>query len=146
MSSVVVTQDLIDRTFEIFRRCGGAELECVVFWTGPRDDASVNDDLHHPDHDSNSHGYAVDSNWLNTFFRDLYERGRSARAQVHTHPAAAFHSVTDDKHALVPAPGFISIVIPDFAQGQIGFESAAMYRLSDAGVWVKGDVSDIAVR
>jgi proteasome lid subunit RPN8/RPN11 len=146
VSPVVVTQDLLDRTFEVFRRCGGAEHECVAYWTGPRDDASVIDDLQHPDHESSEFGYAVDSEWLSTFFRDLYEKSRSARAQIHTHPGSAFHSVTDDKHALVPAPGFISIVIPDFAQGRIGFEGAAMYRMSDAGTWVEGDVSDIEVR
>jgi hypothetical protein len=104
------------------------------------------DGLQHPNHESNAFGYSVDSDWLSKFFLDLYEEHRSARAQIHTHPGAAFHSVTDDKHALVPAPGFISIVIPDFAQGQIGFEGAAMYRMSDAGLWVEGDVSNIEVR
>lgn len=146
MAPIVVAKDLLDRTFEVFRACGGAELECVAYWTGPRGDASVMDGLQHPNHESNAFGYSVDSDWLSKFFLDLYEEHRSARAQIHTHPGAAFHSVTDDKHALVPAPGFISIVIPDFAQGQIGFEGAAMYRMSDAGLWVEGDVSNIEVR
>lgn len=146
MSLVVVTQDLLDRTFEVFRRCGGVELECVAYWTGPRGDAGVIDGLDHPDHASNEFGYSVDSDWLSKFFRELYEKNRSVRAQIHTHPGAAFHSITDDKHALVPAPGFISIVIPDFAQGRIGFDGAAMYRMSDTGAWVECDVSVIEVR
>jgi len=146
VAAIVVTQDLLDRTFDVFRSCGRAELECVAYWTGPRGDASVIDRLHHPDHESNEFGYSVDSDWLTTFFHDLYKESRSVRAQIHTHPGAAFHSVTDDEHSLVPAPGFISIVIPDFAHGRVGFESAAMYRMSDSGTWVECDVADIEVR
>lgn len=145
MAPDAVAQDLLGRTFEILRECGGAEFECVVYWTGPGHDASLIDDLHHPDHDSNEFGYSVDSEWLNQFFRDLYIQGRSARAQIHTHPGEAFHSITDDGHALVPAPGFMSIVIPNFAQGQIGLEGAAMYVLSDRGVWVQCDMTNVKV-
>jgi DNA-binding HxlR family transcriptional regulator len=146
VAPLVIAQDILDQSFEVFRRCGGAEFECVVYWTGPRHDASVIDGLHHPDHESNEFGYSVDSDWLSLFLRDLYQQNRSARAQIHTHPGEAFHSVTDDGYALVPAPGFISIVIPDFAQGRIGFECAAMYRMSDVGVWVRFDLSNVEGR
>lgn len=145
MALVSVAQDLLDRTFEIFRGCGGAEFECVVYWTGPRNDASIIDGLHHPDHDSNEFGYSVDSDWLSLFLREIYQQNRSARVQIHTHPGEAFHSITDDGHALVPAPGFISIVIPDFAQDHIGFEGAAMYVMSDRGAWARCDVSNVKV-
>jgi hypothetical protein len=145
MAPVVVAQDLLDRTFETLRKCGGGEFECVAFWTGPGNDASVIDGLHHPDHVSNQFGYSVDSDWLSLFLRELYQQNRSARVQIHTHPGEAFHSITDDGHALVPAPGFISVVIPDFAQCRIGFEGAAMYVLSDSGAWVRCDTSNVEV-
>lgn len=146
MAALVVTQDLLKRTFDVFRRCGGTEFECVAYWTGPRGDENIVDGLLHPDHESNAFGYSVDSDWLTAFFHDLYKESRAARVQIHTHPGTAFHSATDDKHSLVPAPGFISIVIPDFAQGRVGFERAAMYRMGDAGNWVEYDVAGIEVR
>lgn len=146
MEKPVVTQNLLDRTFGVFRSCGRGERECVAFWTGPRSDPTVIDGFHHPDHESNGFGYVVDSDWLTTFLQDLYVESRSARAQIHTHPGAAFHSVTDDEHSLVPAPGFISIVIPDYAQGPVGFEAAALYRMGDAGVWMECDAGVIEVR
>ncbi len=40
------------------------------------------------------------------------------RVQVHTHPFEAGQSGIDDAFALVPAPGFLSLVIPGFATGQ----------------------------
>jgi hypothetical protein len=146
VAALVVTQELLDRTFDTFRGCGRAELECVVYWTGPQGDASIVDGLDHPDHESNEFGYSVDPDWLTKFFHDLYRERRAARTQIHTHPGAAFHSVTDDKHSLVPAPGFISIVIPDFAQGRVGFERAAAYCMGDSGTWVEWDVGDVEVR
>jgi hypothetical protein len=60
-------------------------------------------------------------------------------AQVHTHPGAAFHSPVDDQFPISNRPGFISVVVPDFARDGVGvgwawfvFEGVGRWReLSD---------------
>jgi hypothetical protein len=55
----------------------------------------------------------------------LDERDLVPMAQLHTHPRRAYLSPTDAIRPLVAAPGFLSIVIPDF-----GFVD-----LADVGLW-----------
>ena len=57
----------------------------------------------------------------------------SVRVQVHTHAGEAFHSATDDKWPVVATPGFISLVIPNFAMGPIGFDGTFLAELRVEG-------------
>jgi len=57
------------------------------------------------------------------------------KAQVHTHPGVAFHSATDDRWPIVSQPGFLSIVIPDFAMGDVSLKGAWIGRLGEDGTW-----------
>ena len=63
---------------------------------------------------------------------------RSIRAQVHTHPGAAYHSRTDDHYPIVAAPGLLSLVIPRFALGPVGLAGAHLAELQADGSWVLG--------
>lgn len=66
--------------------------------------------------------------------RDLYRRGETLAAQVHSHPGEAYHSDTDDLFPMVTLLGGLSIVVPDFAR-QIDPEQWAIYRLVGEGLW-----------
>ena len=63
--------------------------------------------------------------------------------QVHSHPADAYHSETDDNYPIATLDGSLSIVLPFF--GRDGWESSniAAYRLGPNG-WVEltGPLSD----
>ena len=63
-------------------------------------------------------GYEVDDVWVMQFFVSLHQRRETVRVQIHTHPRWAGHSWIDDAYALVPAAGFLSLVVPDFALGR----------------------------
>ena len=56
------------------------------------------------------------------------------------HPGAAFHSGIDDDWPIVQTAGFLSLVIPRFALGKIGFDGAYLAELDDNGVWREVDV------
>jgi hypothetical protein len=56
-------------------------------------------------------------------------------ARVHSHPAEAFHSRTDDANPALTHEGAISVVVPYFGLGlRRGLAACAVYRLT-AGQW-----------
>jgi hypothetical protein len=61
---------------------------------------------------------------------------------VHTHPEEAFHSPTDDRFAIVQSPGFLSLVIPNFAQGEVGFDDAYLTEIQHSGKWRQVSISE----
>jgi len=89
----------------------------------------------HPLHFASLGGYQVDDAWLTQYWFKLAEEQRALLAQIHTHPGAAFHSKTDNDWPIVSQPGFISIVIPRFAQGDVSLEDAWVGRLDERGRW-----------
>jgi len=129
-----LARSIVHKTFHTFRECGRGECECVAYWTGPAY-ASLIDGLEHPVHLRSALGYQVDDGWLTTFWKALGASERSIKAQIHTHPAGAFHSATDDEWPIVSQAGFISIVIPDFALGQPSLENAWIGQLDINGEW-----------
>jgi len=50
-------------------------------------------------------------------------------ARIHSHPAGAFHSVTDDRNPVLTHQGAVSIVVPYFGLGlRRGLDACAVYR------------------
>lgn len=121
---IEVPASLLADTFAIFRGCGGAWRECVVYWLGPAGEPGIVDEVVHPRHTSGGGGYQIDDAWLTAFWFDIARRHKSVRVQVHTHPADAFHSSTDGHWALIHTRGFLSLVIPDYAMGPLGTDGA----------------------
>lgn len=67
----------------------------------------------------------------------LYENQKSLIAQVHSHPAEAYHSEADDENAIITRAGGISIVVPDFGNSDANFEQSAVYRLYPEYGWTE---------
>jgi hypothetical protein len=129
-----MANDVVRATFRTLRECGRGESECAVFWTGPASDDFV-DGWEHPVHHRSPFGYQVEESWLMDFWKRLATSKRSVKAQVHTHPGEAFHSVIDNEWPIVSQVGFISIVIPDFAIGKPTLDDAWVGRLQADGRW-----------
>ena len=137
MTTLEVPFCLLEETFEIFRYCGRGRKECVVYWTGPIDRPAAVDRVEHPKHVARLGGYEVSSDWVTTFFLAARRERRAARVQVHTHPGPAFHSITDDCYPLVPASGFLSLVIPNFAEASVSLDAAHLVEFGSNGEWVE---------
>ena len=135
-------EGLLRETFAQLRRCGCGRNECVVFWTGPVDERGRADEVIHPVHRSAIGHYEVDREWAVRFALELAAQRRAVRLQVHTHPHEAFHSPTDDEGAIVSKPGFLSLVVPDAAQGPVSLDNAYLAELQSDGSWRGVDPHD----
>jgi hypothetical protein len=132
---VRIAPGVIEGSFETFRSCGAGRKECIVYWSGPLDDAGLVDRFHHPRHAAGPTGYDVDGAWLTDFLPYLSAESRTVRVQVHTHPGSTFHSSRDDGMALLYVPGFLSLVIPAFGLGQPTIEGSYLTTLDENGEW-----------
>ena len=65
----------------------------------------------------------------------LFERRLTLLAQVHSHPGRAYHSSTDDEHAVATRTGSLSLVVPDYATRPFDLGAVAAYRLEPDGRW-----------
>lgn len=126
---------MLEESFTIFRACGAYHRECQLYWASPWSECSMLSTVVHPKHGSSYYGLSIDDRWIGEFWNELVERDLGVRVQVHTHPDEAFHSQTDDAFPLLFDVGFLSLVIPDFARGPIGFEDAFLAEIQPDGRW-----------
>lgn len=125
---------VLPATFAVLRSCGGGERECVAYWVGPTDRPGVVDRVIQPHHEASPRHYDIDPEWLTAFFLDLRTTKSTVRAQVHTHPGSHVeHSPTDDAFARAPSLGFVSIVLPYFAMGDITLQGAYATTVTETG-------------
>ena len=137
MSRFTISVDQLDVTFAHFRDCGGGQRECQVLWVSPWNDPGTISQVVHSAHHSHAGGFDLDSAWLNLFWLNLAERGSGVRVQVHTHPHEAFHSSIDDAFPIVHAPGFLSLVIPNFGMRPASLDDSYLCEIAKDGSWVR---------
>ena len=143
-----IAASAIRETEEAIRSAGQHGYELFVIWSGRRDGSVFTvESVHVPDQTSYkfSDGLCVriDGSELHRLNVWLYESGQVIGAQVHSHPALAYHSETDDTYPIATLHGSLSIVLPFF--GRDGWEASdiAAYRLkSDGWLRLTGSLSD----
>jgi hypothetical protein len=126
---------ILDKTFAHFRGCGRGRRECQVLWVSSWDATDTISKAVHPEHEAHIVGFVLDDRWLNGFWFRLAQENLGVRIQVHTHPGEAFHSPTDDAFPMIHTVGFLSLVIPNFALGPIGFQDAFLTEIQANGHW-----------
>ena len=131
----------IHETVAAIRSAGQDGYELFVVWSGTRDDDIFTvAKVHIPEQTSYKQDAGlcvrVDGGELHRLNVWLYEAQQIVGVQVHSHPADAYHSETDDTYPIATLDGSLSIVLPFF--GRDGWESRdiAAYRLGQHG-WVE---------
>ena len=142
MPPFLLSPDILDETFAHFRCCGCGRRECQVLWVSPWDAPDTITMVIHPRHEAHIGGFLIDDRWLNNFWFALAQEHLGIRFQVHTHPGEAFHSSTDDEFPIIHTAGFLSLVIPKFALGPIGFEGAYLTEIQEDGRWSEAPITE----
>lgn len=130
-----VPQLVLAETFQIFRRCGAGQCECQALWVSAWHSPANITAVVHPRHRASSVSVQVDSAWIGEFWQDLAAENSGIRVQVHSHPGRAFHSATDDAYPIIHQPGFLSLVIPSYGLGPVGFDGAHLTEITPDGGW-----------
>lgn len=132
-----ISTALFCETYSILRRCGDKERECQVLWLSAPSAPNTIVAIRHSRHISDAYGLEVDSRWVSSLWIELARIDHRIRAQVHTHSGVACHSETDDDYPIVGAPGFISVVVPYFAQGHPGLDRLYVTEIAPQGGWLE---------
>lgn len=134
-----VSQSDIERTLAVLQEGGRAGTECVALWLGHVADTCLTvQDVYRPIHEAKSDMFWITEAGMDELKARLRRTRTMVAAQVHTHPARAFHSDEDDRWAIVRHEGALSIVLPWFAlkTSALTFASdAKVYRLDAANRW-----------
>ena len=134
----VVSPEQLADTRRALRRAGRARYELFVLWSGVARGAEMHVRTCHVPRQTSSKTSAgllvhVEGEALHGLNVWLYEHGETLAAQVHAHPADAFHSDTDDSFPIVTSLGGLSLVVPDFARDGVLVPASAAFRLSGHG-------------
>lgn len=129
---------IITETETAVRNAGADGYELFVLWTGViTEDVFTVRTPHVPAQTSyrldSGLCVRVDGDELHRLNQWLYEAGEVLAVQVHTHPAEAYHSDTDDAYPMVTQSGGLSIVLPHFGAHGFSDRGVATYRLTKAG-------------
>ncbi len=133
---------LLTQSFHELRSCGGGRRECQVVWLSPWHAPGVITEVIHTTHTASAAGFTVDESSLTVLWKRLADTQAGVRVQVHTHPGGAFHSSTDDSWPVIHTSGFLSLVIPNFGLGEIGFKGAYLAEIGPDGRWHTVDIVD----
>ena len=136
-------------TEEAIRTAGQDGYELFVVWSGRRDDDTFTvAKAHVPEQASYKLDTGlcvrVDGSELHRLNVWLYEAQQVISVQVHSHPADAYHSYTDDTYPIATLEGSLSIVLPFFGRDGWGSGDIAVYRL-ERGRWLTftGPLNDL---
>lgn len=137
---VFVPRIVITETQGFLRSMGQRGYEGLVLWAGQsqgREFRVTNPLIPHQRASRTADGVftSVDAEEMYRINLALFKSQLRLIAQVHSHPTEAYHSDTDDQHALVNTVGSLSLVVPDFAARSFNLDDTAVYRLDGSGIW-----------
>lgn len=141
MTSLRCPSALVAQTLESLRAAGQRGTEGVVLWLAKRSlvDGAVIVETFVPEYTARVDVFHIPPSGMSAMMAHLRTGKLALAAQVHSHPAHAFHSKADDAWAIVRHEGALSIVVPYFAAGVTAenfLEVSATFRLSADDCWL----------
>lgn len=142
MSLLRCPASVVDKTLQSLREAGGRGTECVVLWLSRRpvspDHPIV--EAFVPEQNVAVDFFRVPPSGMDALMRHLRTNKLALAAQVHSHPAEAYHSLADDQWAIMRHEGALSLVVPYFAANTTPAnftQKIASFRLSAADRWLE---------
>lgn len=124
---------------ELERR-GGCRHESGAFLlgtiTGKRRRAS--DIVYYDDLDARAYASGIcvlDGDAFAQLWAICRERGRTVVADVHTHPGAAWQSLSDRTNPMIARAGHVAVILPDYARAPVDLSRIGVFEYRGAHTW-----------
>lgn len=131
---------IIGDTLRFLHTSGQRGCEGIVLWLGARNGEQIHVRVaYQPEHRAQSDLFHIPPASMLQLKEYLRTNRLMIAAQVHSHPMEAFHSLADDKWAMVRHAGALSIVLPYFAKNtttETFLRDAATFVLSTTNKWL----------
>jgi hypothetical protein len=138
---VVVARHVVAETIEELRQGGHARTERFVLWLARKTDSHLLiHEFYVPQYEASSDYFHIGRPAMARLMEHLRTRELMIGAQLHTHPQEAFHSLADDRWAIVRHVGALSIVLPDFGRTitvENLFSEGKVFTLSPSNNWAE---------
>ena len=138
---VIVQRQLLADTLRELGKGGWSRTERVALWLAQRGDAAVSvREMYVPKYEAAKDYFHIGRPAMAKLMEHLRDRHLMIGAQLHTHPAEAFHSLADDRWAIVRHAGALSVVIPEFARFTTPLNflvQAKVFSLSVTNEWLE---------
>ena len=129
----------IKSTLEAILEGGAKNSETLVLWLGRTTGKTTEViEAYVPPQLAEFDRFQITSEGMRNVMRHLRDQRAFICAQVHSHPAEAFHSSADDEWAIVRHLGALSLVVPYFGARitpAYFLEHSAAYELSPHNKW-----------
>lgn len=139
MSKVICKRQQIEETLKHLQEAGRRGNECVVLWLGRESAAGIEiEAVCRPAQVAGADIFRIPPPAMREIIGILAQHGWMIAAQVHSHPREAFHSLADDKWAIVRHENALSLVVPYFAAQTTAFsfmQDKKTFKLSADNHW-----------
>lgn len=119
---LIINEDTLVKTHELFQKYFRKKEEAVVYWYGKE---SIKENQDHvmcavsPKAKHSFGNYFVSSEEATKMGKEMIKKGFVCLAQFHTHPGKnTEHSDYDDEHAISTRNGFLSLIAPEYGKYQ----------------------------
>lgn len=141
MSKLVLPSAALVETLERLRRGGERGHERVALWLAPVGAAAASkiSEVYEPHQETAEDYFHLPPESMRALMSKLRLNRLRVAAQIHTHPAEAFHSKADARWAIVKHVDALSLVLPRFAATTTlanFLDEVKTYAFSPAGDWV----------
>lgn len=134
-----IESSLVVQTLDILREAGERNSESIVLWLGRHTGSNISvAERYVPAHEADYDYFRIPGHAMSELLSHLGNTRTLIAAQVHSHPRKAFHSIPDDKWAVVRHEGALSLVVPYFARKTTTgnfVDRIAAFRLSRQNIW-----------
>ena len=147
---ICVPLGVLESTSHIMRAFGDQQRECYVWWGGyftPSGDAQVLT-AYCPDVPTDYGRIHLRREHFQSMHGALRERDQVLITELHTHPpGAGGQNEVDAAHAAAPYPGFITIVVPNFAEPHLhDLRCCHVYEYLQQNDWLEFDAAAIGAK
>jgi hypothetical protein len=141
MNMLVLPAPILNETLTLLREGGRLHAERVALWLAPAAGVGADSvkEVYEPHQETARDFFHLPPESLQALMARLKAGRLKVAAQIHTHPAEAFHSKADAKWAIVRHTGALSLVLPRFAATTTvaNFrDEVKTYAHSETGEWL----------